>query len=205
MNRCRITFEELVDHFEGRLDSTQTERLRHHLTTGCKACDQQVAWLQQFLPALVRAVTDEVPQVSVEALSVAKNIARAYPREQKQPSLLVQIAQLIFDNRVPTLATAARNIVTGEFQLVYSAQDKDIDLWMERQEHGNWYLIGQVLPKNGSEAITPQQVLLTSRDGRTYQAISQDGEFAVRSLPDGRYEVRLHLEDGEIVLPDVRV
>jgi hypothetical protein len=123
-----------------------------------------------------------------------------------QPSFVTRIAQLIFDSRQTQTPAVARGVDMGDYQMVYSTGDHDVDLWQERLNNGHWYLIGQVLPKNGDDAVTPNSVVLTSTEGRMLSAVPEVGEFHVISAPAGTYEVRLRLADeSEIVLPGVPV
>jgi hypothetical protein len=202
MNQCQITFETLVDFYEGRTDTVLTRRLRRHLDQNCAECNRRLEWLGLFMPALHRAVTEETPVVPAAVLASARNIARQRSHKAQEP-LLVRMARLVFDSRLAQPAFGARSGNTGDLQQVYSTDENDVDLWQERQTADNWYLIGQVLPKDGGEPITPAEVVLSTPDGRRFTTLPEAEEFTVRDVPPGTYRVRLRLADQEIVLPDV--
>jgi hypothetical protein len=161
--------------------------------------------LARFVPALHRSISAPLPNVSAAALELAQNIARE--RQPATAPLLVRLARLVFDSRQAQPAFGARNLEQGELQLVYSTEEYDVDLWQEHQQADRWYVIGQVLPKEGGEPLMPEQVTLsaieTETPGRQFTAEADEGEFTAREVPAGTYEVRVRLSDQEIVLPDV--
>lgn len=47
-----LTFEQLVDYVEGRLDSAELVNVQAHLATGCASCQMALAWLEQSLSTM---------------------------------------------------------------------------------------------------------------------------------------------------------
>lgn len=216
MNSCQITFEMLIDYFEGHADAVAKQRIRDHLETGCAACRSQLEWIGTFLPALHRAVSEEMPPVPAASLEYAYNLARemplpASPAASPLPApeswgeLLVRTARLVFDSRQPQFALGARTAANSEGQLVYSTDEYDIDLWQEQDGSDRWHLMGQVFPKLGGAALSPDKVLFSSVAGPTLAAQIEAGEFTLNQAPAGAYEVHVHLPDQQIILPEVRI
>jgi hypothetical protein len=55
-----LTFEQLVDYVEGRLNPAELAEVQAHLSTGCATCQAELAWLEQTLGAMA-ADTWEAP------------------------------------------------------------------------------------------------------------------------------------------------
>lgn len=202
MHSCNFTFEALINYVEGHTDPITTQRIREHLETECRECHRRLAWIQTFVPALHRAVSEEMPDVPQTALNYARNIARAYPRPVPQP-LLVRLASLVFDSRMPQPALGMRSGEGSEGQLVYSAEGYDIDLWQEPSGGERWQLMGQILPHQGGAPLSLEEALLLSAEGLSLIGQIESKEFIVRDVPAGSYEVRLRIPGEQIVMRDV--
>src|SRR5579864_9265590 len=142
-DRCKIvTFDRLVDYFEGVTDAAATEHIRMHLADGCSVCRNQLGWLQRFLPVLRKTLCTEEAPVPVQALVRAYSLFRERTAEAAPPSSLpVLIARLIFDSRRSLAASGVRGSSRPDYQVVYSTGEHDVDLWQEQLDTGNWYLI----------------------------------------------------------------
>lgn len=204
MKRCDIVFDTLLDVFEGRADSKTTERVRAHLAQGCENCRTQLAWIEQFIPALHHAVTEEEPQVSATALLAARNIARERQAARLKTPLLARIAQLLFDNRQAMMPAGARGGGRAT-QMLYATDEHFIDLWLERKQKGDWYMIGLALPRSGGEAITPDRVVLSDRDSNPLIAEFEASEFHLPSVLAGTYQLQVQVGDIEITVPDIAI
>ncbi|HSV71311.1 MAG TPA: hypothetical protein VLI72_14480 [Methylibium sp.] len=112
------------------------------------------------------------------------------------------LAALSFDSgRAAPLAFGMRGSEPGPRQLLFSAEDHDIDLRIAAAGTG-WALHGQVLgPDAGGRAC------LIGDDGaeRAVVALDELGEFRFDALPAGRYALRLELADRQIELPAVGI
>lgn len=203
----KITFEVLIDYYEGRLAGVKAEQVERHLSNGCESCRRELNWMSRYMPAVHQITSDVELHAPARTLNAAFQIYRDRFNQQSRFSLPVLIARLIFDSRPqPSLVFAgARGGSYGENQVVYSTGEYDIDLWQEPTGEGLWYVIGQVLSRQGEDAITPDRVLLTANDGRTLLGKVEAGEFCLGSTPAGVYEARVTLPFSEIVLPDVAI
>ena len=201
MKRCGISFETLVDYFEGRAEASAAARVREHLGSGCRTCQDHLAWLENITPTLHEVARVPVPQ---RALDSAYTLFRERFPVPPRPSLL---AFLQFDGRASSslILSGARSAAQERFELIYSTDDYDIDLFQEPTEEGTWFLIGQILPKKEDAEIVAQQIVMTATDGKQVVVTPLKEEFYLPSLPAGTYEMRLQLAESDLVIPAVEV
>ena len=199
MDRCDMKFETLVDYREGRLDAAQAEQVRAHLDIGCEQCRQQLARMERSLSALREVDRFHAPQAAVER---ARALFRERFRKPERPPLL---ARLVFDSRTQPAFAAARGVGSAAIQTLFATETHEIDLWQEQTEGTLWYLIGQVLPREGEEAVAPESAVFTDAEGNRLEARLEGDEFHAPELPAGVYQLDLRLGETEIVLPEVVV
>ena len=204
MKQCGIAFETLADYQEGRAAATATEQVRVHLARDCAHCLQNLAWLQSARENLRQAYAVQPPET---ALARAHAIFREQVRPASAPNpVLSWLASLQFDSRrsAPALA-GARGPKRDGIQLVYTTNVHDIELFQEPAEAGNWYMIGQVMPREGDATIVLREIVLTERNGSRLTFTPDEAEFHLPAVPRGLYEIALRLAEGEITMPDVGV
>jgi anti-sigma factor RsiW len=200
MNRCGISFEALVDYHDGRADAATVARVRAHLDAGCALCQSRLNQLAHDLVALREAVrADQVPDAWVER---ARQLHRDRFRRPARPSWF---ARLVFDSRATPSLAGARGEESQAFQLLYSTEEFDLDVWQERAGEDRWHLIGQVLPRQGGGALTPDAATLTSPAGDTWSATLEAGEFHFTDVPSGSYWLSLDIDQAQLVVPEVTV
>jgi len=200
----KITIDMLVDYLEDRLDPDLTRLVTERLPKdpeGQSFCE----WLHHYTPALQDALSTRELQPSAEAVSAVQQMFRDRHPAHRRESLPSLVARLVFDSRRPALASAVRGDPSASLQAVYATDDHDVDVWQERLADGNWYLIGQILPKDGRDAITPRCGVMTGANGMTLFTETREGEFFISEARAGRYELRLDLDDTQILLSDVMV
>jgi hypothetical protein len=204
VKNCGIALETLADYQEGRADASSAEQIRVHLDQNCAHCLQNLVWLQHARETLREAHTIQVPETALKR-------AHSIFREQFRPvvasnPVLSWLAALQFDSRrnSPTLA-GARGAKHDGIQLVYTTNVHDIELFQEPAGQGNWYMIGQVMPREGTATIIPNEIVLTERNGSRLTFRPDTEEFHLPAIPRGLYEIALRLNEGEITMPDVGV
>lgn len=200
MKRCGISFETLADYQDGMADVEASVQVRAHLDAGCAHCREILAWLNTSAVTLREAQRVQVPQTALD---------RAYVlfRERfRAPERISWLARLQFDSHrgLPALA-GARGARPEGFQLIYSTDAHDIELFQEPTEAGTWYVIGQVMPREGDGTIVPQQVIFRAKEGGNVSVTPQTEEFHLPSVPSGLYQVSLRLAEGDIALADVSI
>jgi hypothetical protein len=195
--KCRITFEELLDLQDGRADAATEKRLQTHLAAGCQACDAQLAQIGRLQQVMREG---ELVSAPVNVVVRAKELFRERFVKPVRPSL---IAQLVFDSRNRLALSGARGAEGGQIQALYSTDEHDVDLWQERSADGRWYVIGQVLPKDGGEPLQPADAILRSDSGEPIESRGEGGEFHLTSVPAGSYTLHIGLPDVEITAEEI--
>lgn len=196
---CRIPFESLVDYAENRAPTATTERIRAHLAADCANCRATLDWMANATPQIHAAQQVEVP---------AFMLNRAYDLFRQKfpvPARPAWQAFLQFDSRNTLAFAGARGQAEGAFQMRFSAEQHDITLFQEPIAGGAWYLIGQVLPREGDAVIIPLEITLVGPDGATQDFSPQAEEFHLSPIAAGTYKMTIRWEDGELVLPEISV
>ncbi len=202
--RKKITIETLIDAFENRLEPELAVRAQAVAESDPEA-REVMSWLHRFTPSLRDVVSSRELNPSPAAVAAVQQLFRDRLRESRPASLPVVVARLVFDSRRTPLVAGVRGERHANFQVVYSTDAHDVDLWQERLADGNWYLIGQILPKDGGDAITPRRGALTLADEIQAPTQTRDGEFFIAAAQEGCYDLQLDLSDSRIVMHDVCV
>jgi hypothetical protein len=202
MSACPIPFETLLDYHEERLDGAETLRVRAHVDAGCAACDERLALMGRAAAVMRGADAVHAPE---HVLQRAREIYRERFRKPARQSF---IARLLFDSRSaqPGLAAAgARGAAEASVQTLYSTDAHDVDLFQEAGPEGRWYVIGQVLPREGGAPLAARSVTLLAAEGGVIEASREGSEFHLAEVPAGACDIRVRLDEDEIVLRDVKV
>jgi hypothetical protein len=199
MTRCQMTFEELLNAYEGRADLASADLVRNHLAAGCPSCQQSWTWLQRVFSA-----AREMDRVPVPEWPVALATAR-FRERYARPERRTLLARLSFDSHLqPALAPARGDQELTRHQ-IYSVDDYDIELWQESTSPKACYLIGQVLPKTGDQAMPLLSVSIVDAQGDTLRITPTADDFHLPDVSTGVYEIRIEMPEGEIRLSDVVV
>ncbi len=238
MKICRFPFELLLDYQEGRLDDKAAARVRGHLATGCRACSADIVWVTQVIPAMQTgyqtSLTAEREQISATALQFVHDLMRSplperspvadipvrYPLSIPNP-LGAWVAQLVFDSRQPignSQLVPARESSRQAVHLIYRVADIDVDVWQEVRSDNGFSLIGQALPVDGSDALSPSLVTMLPcsltqiesivegvQEELLQEGLLEDGEFVFERVEAGTYTLFLRVADRDIFLPDLRL
>jgi hypothetical protein len=210
--KCRIPFEALLDFHEGLSAGPPAKTITRHIADGCPTCRTELAWIEEFLPAVSGAMRTEELQVSRSALVRAHNVMRerneVRPERITKPVVqrLVAAAALLFDSRKqqPALSTA-RDSADSSVHSVYRTESADVDLWQEGNSRGSWFVTGQALPVANEEMPPPRMACLTSARYGPQEALVEDNEFSFDCVASGRYSLRLLWDDMEIQVDDLDV
>jgi len=168
---------------------------------------------KRLIKRLKEATRGPVPgPVPEEVLESAR---KAFAEKQRNPGITVHVARLAYDSWTAlSPAGVRRSPVSGPMEAaipgatrhqILSTAWHDIELWSENQTDDLWYLIGQVLPRDGDTTIRPESVALVSDDEVVRTTVMGSGEFHVPSLHAGTYDLRLQLDRAEAVFASIRV
>lgn len=200
MKSCDITFENLADYNDGCAASAVAEQISQHLKTGCNQCRENLAWMQDTMTTLKAAENVVVPQ------SIASRAHTVFTERFRAPIRHSWFAFLQFDSRSSMMAMAgARGGQADSYQLIYSTDAHDIELFQEPSEDGKWYIIGQVMPKEGETTLVTHEVILKGADQESLTFPCRSDEFHLTSVPAGIYDITLRLSEEEITLSSVSV
>jgi hypothetical protein len=186
-----IPFGRLADLSEDRASTDERREAMAHISD-CSHCATELQRLGTVLELMRTDTTADAPR---DVLANAINIFRG---RNSKPSLLRRIvATLSFDssqNLAP--AFGVRSGQTTSRQLLYSAQDSDIDLRISHQED-QWTVAGQLL---GQDCIGGR-VEMEGESGLVAGALNELCEFALPPVAAGSYTLRLFLHNAEIEIP----
>jgi hypothetical protein len=191
-----IPFEKLTDIAEQRLDQGELESCQSHLST-CSKCSAELGHLQQVLSLMRSDNSEDAPR---DVLFNAVNLFRA-GREPKEPSLIRRlIATLSFDSLSVAPAFGVRSGQSASRQLLYSAEENDLDLRITRQDN-NWVIAGQVLRQDCAGG----RVEVDGPGGLTEVALNETCEFTLPAMTAGNYRLLVRLSDIEIEVPRLEI
>jgi hypothetical protein len=191
-----IPFAKLADLAEKRAAADERTASMAHLSS-CAVCGQQVERMERVLGLMKADTATDAPR---DVLAYALNI---FSEKAREPSLLKRIvAALSFDsssNLAP--AFGVRSGQTTSRQLLYSAEENDIDLRITPEQE-NWIVAGQVL----GEDCVGGRIELEGRSGQLTAADLNDlCEFVLPPVPTGSYTVRLRLGNVEVEIPQLEL
>ena len=192
-----IPFARLADLAANQAAAEERASSMTHLS----ACSHCAAELQRVAQTLELMRTDTATDAPRDVLSYAINIFRNTD-QSSAPSLLRRIvAALSFDSS--TNMAPAFGVRSGQAtarQLLYSAEESDIDLRISSQDD-QWIVAGQVL---GQDCVGGR-VEIEGESGLAVVALNELCEFTLPPLPPGSYTLRLLLRNAEVEIPQLEL
>ena len=110
------------------------------------------------------------------------------------------VAKLIFDSRNATPAFGIRSLHTSSRQLLYSAQQSDLDLRITIQNE-ECIVAGQVI----REKCIGGLVEISGPTGSAEASLNELCEFTLPAIPVGLYSLRVRMLDVEIEIPELEL
>ena len=192
INSSHISLETLVDIVEGRATSAALEGAVAHITS-CSDCVDTLRRLQQVILTMK---TDTAPDAPRDLLQSAINI---FSPEKRSPLRHI-IAILTFDSRVAGPAYGIRSLRSSSRQLLYSAQDTDLDLRVTVQ-NDECIVTGQVIRAD----CVNGQVEISGDAGSATASLNEVCEFTLPAIPLGNYALRINMPDVQIEIPELEL
>jgi hypothetical protein len=187
-----ISLETLADVVEDRATPAALEIVRAHDAT-CSTCDDALQRLKQLILLMRSDVVTDVPRdLLVSAINIFPPGAR--PRLQRI------IATLIFDSRRAAPVFGMRSVRTSSRQLLYSAEQSDLDLRITIQNE-ECILAGQVI----REGCVGGLVEISGPTGSAEASLNELCEFTFPAIPVGQYSLRVRMLDVEIEIPELEL
>lgn len=194
-------FDQLMDWLEGRLSAEEAQAVSEQAAAGGEATQQDLAWLRKFYQASQTIVFAEPPDELTEQLE--QRFARYARSRRSSFDYKRLIASLSFDSH-KQMARGVRTAVSSgtQRQLVYNTESATIICTLQQLSSGEQFdLLGQVLPLQESD---PSLIHVLLRQGQeTFDNTLTDdlGEFNLKALSTGSYELILSSEQFEITIP----
>ena len=196
LNFSHIPYERLVDWAEGRLATTQNAAINEHIA-GCARCREEAARIERMVAAMRHDESVDAPPALITR-AVALFRARAV---EPAPSLLQRlVAALSFENSALTPAFGLRSSGGGERQMIFTAEEYDVDLRVTAGEAG-WTISGQLLVATANSGAA---TLANDAFSQTV-ALGEDLTFAFPPLATGRYLLTLRFDEIELVIEGIEI
>jgi hypothetical protein len=187
-----IPLETLADIVEDRAKAGILHTAMAHVAT-CSACDDTLRRLRQLV-IMMRADTaaDAPRDVLMSAISL-------FSPQRKRPLPRI-IATLIFDSRKAGPAFGMRSLRMTSRQLLYSAQQADLDLRIAIQNE-ECVVAGQVIRDGCAGGL----VEISGATGTAEASLNELCEFKLPAIPVGNYSLRVRMSDVEIEIPELEL
>jgi hypothetical protein len=185
-----ISLETLTDIAEDRATPEAREAGMAHVAA-CSDCHDKLGRLQQLIFMMKNDMGHDAPR---DVLAAAINIFST----RTQRSVRRIIATLIFDSRTSTRAFGMRSLNSGPRQLLYSADEADVDLRITIQDE-ECIVVGQVI----RDPCAGGSVEILGPTGSAQAQLNELCEFALPPVPVGKYSLRLTMADVEIEIPEL--
>ena len=187
-----IAFETLVDIAEGRATLENLEAAIAHVSS-CSACADTVARLERLIGLMRSDTASDVPDdVLLSAIDVFSG--------DKPLALPRFVAVLTFDSRHAGVALGMRSVHRGPRQMLYSAQDADVDLRIAVQNE-ECVVAGQVIRRDCAGG----RVSVAGAAGSAETNLNELCEFTLPAVPIGTYSLLVRLHDMEIEIPELEL
>lgn len=192
INSSHISLETLVDLVEGRATSAALEGAVAHISS-CSDCVDTLRQLQQVILTMKSDTAQDAPR---DLLQSAINI---FSPERRTPLRHI-IAILTFDSRVAGPAYGIRSLHSASRQLLYSAQDTDLDLRVTVQ-NDECVVAGQIIRAD----CVSGHVEISGAAGSATASLNEICEFTLPAIPLGNYALRIKLPDVQIEIPELEL
>jgi hypothetical protein len=192
INSSHISLETLVDIVEGRATSATLEIAVAHVSS-CSDCVDTLRHLQQVIVTMKSDMSKDAPR---DLLQSAISI---FSPERHTPLRRI-IAILTFDSRVAGPAYGIRSVRSSSRQLLYSAQETDLDLRITVQ-NDECIVAGQVIRAD----CVSGQVEISGDAGSATASLNEVCEFTLPAIPLGYYSLRVKMPDVQIEIPELEL
>jgi hypothetical protein len=186
-----ISLETLVDIVEGRATSAALEGAVAHISS-CSECVDTLRRLQELVLMMQSDTAKDAPR---DLLQSAIDI---FSPERQSPPLRHIIAILTFDSRQAGPAFGVRSLRSTSRQLLYSAQETDLDLRITVQ-NDECIVAGQVIRDGCVSGV----VEISGDAGSAAANLNEVCEFTLPAIPLGNYSLRLKMPDVQIEIPEL--
>jgi hypothetical protein len=193
------SFERLIDHLDGRLTGDEADLISAHLATGCDTCGETHGWYAGLRLVVAADDSCEPPPW------VLKRAVRLFEIQQARPRLVERvrkrIASLVFDSLTRPAPVGVRSTETANRQLLYRAGNYSIDLQVAPSDQSRADLTGQILKEGETafDSVAGLSLALSRGDQPVCEMTTNEmGEFKIRSIRQGEYDLSVETPEGVI-------
>ena len=191
-SRTHIPVETLADIADERATSEVRKAAMSHISA-CSTCLDMLHRIQQLILMMKSDNTIDAPR---DVLASAINI---FSREKPLPLRRI-IALLTFDSYKAGPAFGVRSLRTASRQMLYSAEDIDLELRVTVQ-NDECILAGQII----GEGCAGADIEVAGEAGRSTASLNEMCEFTLQPIPAGNYSLTVRMLDREIEIPELEL
>jgi hypothetical protein len=198
-------FERLIDHLDGRLEAAAAEAVAAHLASGCEQCASDRTWYESV--RRVTAADDSIEPPPWVLKRAVKVFDGARNRSGLSARLGSIIATLVYDSLGGPVPAGARTTEWTDHQLLYRADDFNIDLLLESSDQ-QMSLRGQILREGESLFESTSGISLELiREGQLVHSTSTNevGEFTIPAIELGQYDLRIEAAEVSITVAGLAI
>ena len=192
-----LSAEKIADAIENRLPEKERQTIQPHLAV-CGHCRSEYQILARSIQLMKLDKSADAPR---EALDFAKKSFRARKQlvagEKSATQKILATLKLDVSPFSPAFGERSAG-AEAERQMLFEAGDFDLDLRI-RAAASNFNLAGQVL----GELSAQNSISLKNAEFNAVTNIGETGEFKIRNVPPGNYELTLRIGWTEIVINDL--
>ena len=187
-----ISLETLADVIENRATSATLQAVRTHVAT-CSACGETLQRLERLILMMRSDAARDAPR------DLLMSVIKLFPPGAPRPLQRI-VATLIFDSRKAVPVFGMRSVRSSSRQLLYSAQQTDLDLRITIQDE-ECILAGQVIREDCVGGL----VEISGPTGSVEASLNELCEFTLPALPIGYYSLKVRMSDIEIEIPELEL
>lgn len=201
VNRHPVSFENLADWLEGRLDPSKQQAVEEHLARGCRTCEGDLRWLRRVTAAFRPAIAADPPP---ELVARAKAL---YGPGQRRAAPQLRVWSLFGLPRL-AMAGAALSLVLLGVAVVLTVTPGAFagtatltsvqGIAEQRGAGGAWELVerGATLQSGDSLRVSGGTAVLTLFDGSTAE-LQSGAELTLSTLRSGLLRVAVQVTIGQ--------
>ena len=186
-----ISLEVLADIAEDRVAGAVLEAALAHVST-CSECDNRLRSLRHLIHTMKSDRAADAPR---DVLLSTINIF-----SPSQSPLRRVVAILTFDSRNTGPAYGMRSLHSTSRQMLYSAQETDLDLRITVQ-NDECIVAGQIM----RDGCTGGVVEISGATGSAEASLNELCEFTLPAVPIGHYSLKVRMLDVEIEIPELEL
>jgi hypothetical protein len=190
-----LSFANLVDLAENQMTAEEKSTATNHLLS-CSLCATELDRVEQTIKLMKTDKTvDAPPELLKEAIAVFRR------RKGSASSALRRIvAALSFDSLTLTPAFGVRSAPASSRQLLYTAEETDIDLRITGHDD-KWVVSGQVLGQDCSGGL----VEIEAEQGSAAATLNDECEFTLPAVSGASCSIRLRLNNLTVEIPQLEL